>query len=288
VATWTIARRGPHVSRLTVEFADARDVFYVLLTSDWHWDSVDCDRALLRRDLDEAKKRGAPVLCFGDLYDCMQGRYDPRSSKGELRPELLCGNYFDAVTEQADEFLAPYAGQLALTSPGNHEVEVKKRHEISLVDRLAALLRRRGSPVVVGEYWGYVQILCKLRRHDYLTDLHYHHGYGGGGEVTRGLIDNSRTRGQYDADVYVTGHIHRRNADENVVTRATRVGGLERRRQWFLRCGSYKAEYAGWHAEKGRAARPLGGWWLEFRPVHQRKASGASHGYAYDVRALAT
>ena len=52
-----------------------------LLMSDIHIDSRKCDRALLKKHLDQAKAEGAGVFIFGDLFDAMQGKYDPRSAK---------------------------------------------------------------------------------------------------------------------------------------------------------------------------------------------------------------
>jgi len=122
-------------------------------------------------------------------------------------------------------------------------------------------LRNKAPTVCKGGYWGFVKISAELGGKIAQFTLNYHHGYGGGGEVTRGLIDNNRTRGQYEADVYVSGHIHRRNMEENIMTRLSR-NTIVRHKQLFLRCPSYKDETDGWHAEKGRAARPLGAWWL--------------------------
>lgn len=50
---------------------------WVYISSDWHWDSVHCDRDRLAADLTLAKKVNAPVLCLGDLFDAMGGKYDP-------------------------------------------------------------------------------------------------------------------------------------------------------------------------------------------------------------------
>ena len=134
------------------------------------------------------------------------------------------------------------------------------------------MLRREGSSCLLGTYWGFVGFLHQHGNQSGRSQsLHYHHGFGGGGEITRGLIDHSRTRGMYAADIYVSGHIHRRNYDENIVTAISPRGVVHQRTQLFLRCASYKAEHDGWHAEKGRAARPIGGWWLVFNSIKNKK-----------------
>jgi hypothetical protein len=121
--------------------------------------------------------------------------------------------------------------------------------------------------VAHGGYWGYVRFRIIYANRPIIKDLFWHHGYGGGGEVTRGLMDNSRTRGQYLADIYCSGHIHRLNVDENSLTTLNQQGDIQVREQIFLRSSTYKDETEDdlYHTSRGRAARPLGGWWLNFQ-----------------------
>ncbi len=58
-----------------------------LFLSDVHFDAMKCDRALLRRHLKQAMVDNAIVLVFGDWFDLMQGKWDPRGSYSDLRPE---------------------------------------------------------------------------------------------------------------------------------------------------------------------------------------------------------
>jgi hypothetical protein len=43
---------------------------------------------------------------------------------------------------------------------------------------------------------------------------------------------------------------------------------LHNKTRHYVRCGTYKDEFedghAGFHVEKGRGPRPLGGWWQRF------------------------
>lgn len=270
---WSIDRSDTHCHKLTINHGAIGTVRRVLLLADLHWDSAHCLRDELAATLAQAKATGSPVLMFGDIFDAMQGKWDPRASADTLRPEHRCGNYLDSLVDTAAEWFTPYADVIALMSYGNHETSVKKRHEVDLLQRLVGLLRSNGSRVVCAPYWGYVMarhLFAASAKHVTLTRLLYHHGYGGGGEVTRGMIDHSRTQRQYEADIYVSGHIHRRNVDENIMIRLTSHGNVEQNRQLFLRCGAWKDESGdGWHTEKGRAARPHGGWWLEFQSTRK-------------------
>ncbi|NBW22393.1 MAG: hypothetical protein EBR82_82030, partial [Caulobacteraceae bacterium] len=91
------------------------------LISDLHWDNPKCDRALLKKDLDEAVERNALIIVNGDFFCLMQGKGDPRRSKDDIRPEHNKGNYLQAVVEDAVDWFSPYKNNLALIGYGNHE-----------------------------------------------------------------------------------------------------------------------------------------------------------------------
>ena len=285
---WTIQPTDTNAWRLDLGMPGSGTSRRILLLSDIHWDNAHCELGMLKETLEEAKKENCPIFSFGDLFCAMQGKWDPRSSQDALREEHRGGNYLDLLVGTAFDWFKPYAAQLALISPGNHETAILKRHQVDLTQQLVTLLRREGSPAIAGTYWGFVVAQCLLGgRHSDNVKLHYHHGYGGGGEVTRGLIDHSRTRGMYDADVFVSGHIHRRNVEENILTRVTARGKIHQQTQLFLRCSAWKDESnSGWHVEKGRAARPIGGWWLELTTI--KKHTVRSNSYSVTIRALPT
>jgi len=68
--------------------------FWCLLTTDRHWDNPDSDHDMQKRHMDEAVERGSPIICNGDFFCAMQGKYDKRASKDKLRPEHQSGRYF--------------------------------------------------------------------------------------------------------------------------------------------------------------------------------------------------
>lgn len=262
--SWKIKKTDTNSCAIDMGWTTTAGSKKALVTSDLHWDSAQCDMKKLTEDFDMALEANIPIFIFGDLYDAMQGKWDPRASQESLRDEHRGGNYLDLLVDTSFDWFRKYAPVLAMISPGNHETSIQKRHEVNLTERLVTLLRREKSPCVLGTYWGFVVFQHRLHSKSCHHSLHYHHGYGGGGEVSRGLIDHSRTRGQYHADIYVSGHIHRRNYDENILTMSTPTGAIVRKKQLFLRCGAYKDETDGWHAQQGRASRPIGGWLLSF------------------------
>ena len=265
---WTTESLGNSVTRI-----DFGSRLWVLVTSDWHWDSIHCNREALEADLKLAKKLNAAVLSIGDHFDVMGGKYDPRSNgKYDLRPELQTGDYFDAVVKQGADWLKPYIDQMALITPGNHETSVRRRQETCLTTRLVERLRFQGARVQQGGYAGWVLFRGRKSTNETSKNIAswkmwYHHGYGGGGPVTRGVIDFSRYLVDVDADAVVSGHIHQRTLIEAKRQRITSNGIPEISPLYLVRSSTYKDESVtdGWAVEKGMSARPMGGWWLCLR-----------------------
>lgn len=264
---WTIEEISRQVHRITFDSLPNGQEIKVLLQTDEHWDNAHCDRALLTRHHQEAVAQNIPILKFGDVFCAMQGKWDKRADQNQLRPEHRGNHYLDRLVDTAGEYYSRFANNIAIVCPGNHETSILNHHQTNLTERLLVKLREKCKIPHMGSYCGFVQFRFRTRGLDYHSvTLCYHHGYGGGGEVTRGLIDQSRTRSQYDADIFISGHIHRRNSDENIIISCNNAGRIIRRQQVFIRSSTYKDEWSGngWHEERGRAARPKGGWWLKF------------------------
>jgi len=242
-----------------------------LLSSDHHWDNPHSDRELMRQHLEEALALRAPVIIYGDFFCAMQGKWDKRSNKNDIRPEHAKGDYLDQLVTTAADWLAPYAMILAVIGPGNHETGVAKRHETYLIDRLVEAIKARvpQSPVRVGGFSGWVRFqftVCGSERHS--RRLWYHHGYGGGGPVTRGVIQTNRRAVYTIADYIATGHTHdawimpiqqQHLSDFNVVKHGE---------QLHICTPGYKEEFAdgfgGWHIERGGPPKPIGACWLDW------------------------
>ena len=261
---------------------------WALVTSDWHWDNPYCRRDLLKRHLDQAAERGAPVLVLGDLFCAMQGRYDNRRSMDAVRPEHTCDDYLDALLDTAEEWLAPYKDHLALICPGNHETAIRKNNGVDLTQQLVSRLRRIGSPVQVGGYMGFVR--WQFRRSHWRSSLvqFHHHGWGGGAPVTKGAIQFNRLAEQVTADIFVMGHIHRQMDIPNVRLSLSRQNRIVRKPVLYVRTSTYKQESnrGGWHDQRGAGPRPLGSYWLRFRYMEQ--VDEGERSVFIDTKAIAT
>lgn len=270
---WTIRQTDAAAFRADVPYLSRFDWSWSMLAiSDVHLDNPHCDRRLLKRHLDEAKARGAAIVIIGDLFCLMQGKYDPRSSKQDMRPEYLQAGrpYLDAVLEDAVAFLAPYADQLMLVSEGNHETNIAARLETDMIARFCDTMRdRHGSPVLAGPYAGWLRLAFRCGNAARFRNVHFDHGSGGGGPVTKGIIQvNRRQTYLDDCDVDLTGHIHERWMLQNVNEYVDKVGRIRLRPTMHLCLGTYKEERLagrGYHVERSRPPKPLGGWWIDAR-----------------------
>jgi predicted phosphodiesterase len=268
-AGWSFRESARNVHVLDINLPRVGDEQWVLLMSDVHWDNPLCNRDLLKHHLDLALQRNAPVLDAGDFFCAMQGKYDKRSSKKDIRPEHCKNDYLDALVNTAAEWLAPYKKILTVRGIGNHESGIYKNHETDLIERLAERLRAKGGIARRGGYSGYVRFALTTVGRTSAVKLWYFHGAGGGGPVTRGVIQTNRQAVFVaDADIVLTGHTHDAWQVPIQRIRLNHSDRVEQFRQTHIKVGGYKEEFTdgcgGWHVERGGPPKPTGSYWLRF------------------------
>ena len=245
----------------------------VLLISDPHWDNPKCDRDLLKKDLDKAVQENAIICINGDLFCLMQGKGDPRRSKDDIRPEHNNGKYLDSIVETAAEWFTPYAHNIAVIGYGNHETGIIKHQETDILQRFVDLLNyKTGANVQTGGYGGVLNFQG-YREHggNPSFSMYYYHGHGGGGIVTKGVIQDQRIMSSVEGfDCTWQGHVHELYHHVNMVAYFDRnQKKISHRAVHQLRTSTYKEEYGqgdcGFHVERGRPPKPLGGYWLELK-----------------------
>lgn len=245
---------------------------WYLLASDVHWDNPYCERKLFERHLKQAAERNAGVFSIGDFYCAMQGKYDKRANKESIRPEHQKGNYLDALVDTAAEYLEPYKPYMVMFSDGNHETAIKKHLETDLLERLT-----RELEVEHMGYSGFVRFMFQGEKGNRSQKrMYFHHGSGGGGPVTKGVIGTNRRAASSHADIYATGHIHESTYVENVIVACNDAGTIGYTTQYHVQLPTYKDEYnlaGGYHNENQRPPKPLGAWWM--RMFYDRSQAGS-------------
>ena len=259
----------------------------VLLISDLHWDNPKCDRALLKKHLDEALKGNHDVLINGDLFCLMQGAYDPRKSKSDIREEHNVANYFDAIINTAVDWFAPYAHLIKFIGYGNHETAILKRQETDIIERFVTLLNYKcQSNVQVGGYGGWVRIHFADAVNSKSFNIKYMHGFGGGGAVTRGTIQHNRMSVNVEgADAIWMGHVHEDYEMTYTVEFLSNQDTVLQRDILMIRTSAYKEEYGdgskGWHIERGASPKPIGGRWLILKPYRGKNETRQIQAYTH-------
>ena len=259
----------------------------VLLISDCHWDNPHCDRELLAQHLQQAVDGGHDIFINGDLFCLMQGKYDGRRSKSDIRPEHNGSRYLDLVIDTAVEWFKPYAKNIKVIGYGNHETSILRHCETDVIERFVSALNAvTGSTIQVGGYGGWViWQFCKSTEVNISYKLKYFHGSGGGGPVTKGVIQYNRMATAVEgADAIWMGHVHESTELTYTVERLDRYNAVKLKDILMVRTPAYKEEYndgkGGWHVERGAPPKPLGGRWLVLNPVAHRKLGKQSYSIA--------
>lgn len=283
-----IVEQNKNVHRITIDVSKNKEQWF-LLSSDHHWDNPDCDRDLFEKHLKEAKEKNAHVFMVGDFFCAMQGKYDRRASKDKIRPEHQKADYLDSLVSTAANWLEPYKEQIALIGLGNHETAILKNHETNLIERLVERLNiNNKNKVYSGGYGGYIRLNFQRGNNSRVPlNIKYFHGYGGGGPVTKGVIQSYR-QSQYfpDADIVISGHVHEQYTICYMQERLSDSGKIQLKEQWHVRMPTYKDEYkdghSGWHVETGKPPKPLGAWWLKVTYNRFRKNNKDQYNLTYD------
>ena len=263
---WAIDTNPDSVPTLRTKLERVDHTYSLLFIGDTHFDSAYCDRAALKRVLDEALDRDAAIVLLGDQLDLMEGRDDRRSSKSALRPEYKVDAYFSAVIDDWCDWYQPYAANTWVVLEGNHESAVRKHHEIDVTRFWVARLNAAGANMQYPGYSTYGRLLNNRGTEHTSLTMFVHHGFGGGGPVTKGTIQAQRRAVTYpDADFLVSGHIHGGYYVPHEQYRLGHLGRPFEAVQEHYAVGAWKSEYddgrGNWHVEKGRGPREQSGWW---------------------------
>jgi hypothetical protein len=232
---------------------------WVLLASDIHYDSRVCDRSLLKKHFGQAKEKDAPIFIFGDFYDVMATKKDPRSHMSDVRPEYQTGKgYLNLITNDAIDFCKDYP--IRFISEGNHEQNITKRHEIDIIESLC-----KGINAKQGDWAGYLRFHFNhvAGGKNRSMDMYYTHGSGGNSPVTKGVIQTNRRGVAYDADLFVSGHNHNRWNMELMRQRVNTHGTIKSTPQNHINLGTYKGQ-DDWEKQMGFPSPNKGGVWLRF------------------------
>lgn len=161
--------------------------------------------------------RNTYFVIGGDLWDAISVT-DPRYRKSTDNSET------DAIiNESLDrgyELLQPYKNKIIGIGLGNHEDVVLRRYGVDLTKLLCERLggkshtKPKEFPTPLGYSWGLTLRFREGEGRGRSLRVRGHHGWGGGSR-TQGadLTKYSKDMASWDADVFLYGHVHRRQTD---------------------------------------------------------------------------
>ena len=260
------------------------ETVHTLHISDIHFDSLHCNRELLKKHLDEIKRCNGYVFIYGDWFDVMGCYQDPRSKAKDIDPKYIQRGkeYLNLIVEDSVEFLTPYAKNIAFISEGNHETEIKRRRDVDILDWMIRLLKECGANTIKGHYSGWNEFVMQYKNGEACRSIltHYHHGYGGNAKRSKGMLDSQIATFQYpNADFIFRGHDHQKFHDPSNVKflydKAKKV--VTTSVTHYIKTGSYKdglgAGLGGWEVQKGFMPTKLGGWFIDLTFIKSNKDS---------------
>lgn len=226
-----------HVFSSKVAYKDTQKL---LLMSDLHIDSPFCNRNLLKKHLNYALEKQIPVFIFGDVFDVMQGRHDPRRSMKELKEMYRADDYLDRVYDDVFTFLQPYKDVISFFSYGNHEESVIKNAGVDLLKRLSKELE-----ACLGGFEGIVRLLFQRvdgKGGDNSFHIYYSHGTSKNAIMTKGVLESVRKLINTNsiADVQVFGDSHTAYIHWDSKYRLTNRGVLVYNKVASVRLPSYE------------------------------------------------
>jgi len=172
----------------------------LLSLGDIHWDSVFCEKKLLKKKVQEIKDQGYYTGLIGDTFDKLFFNRQDR----EERDESLNEAFYELI-----DILEPIKDRILYIVRGNHDKGVEKATEFSITQDLARWL---DVPYIKG--MGIVHLRIGTRKSDKKRMVSYAmlvtHGWGGGrrkGSGARKIEELSSF--VWGVDFYVIGHLHK-------------------------------------------------------------------------------
>lgn len=217
---------------------------WLFTCSDVHFDNPKCDRKLFFKHMDLAIERGAMIAITGDLFCLMQGKYDPRGSKSNVRPE-------HNKAKNHDSFVL-YSNNLS---------------DLSVLQSMCVKVGLKSTMYSENEKRGTSRLNVSTRNSTFFAHGRYNKvPYSG--TVWCVNVNNGTLVVRRNGCVMVTQNTH----DGWIVTHPRLRKNHSKRtvdvvNQWHIKTGTYKEEYgdgSGWAVERIAMPKYLGGCFTEF------------------------
>lgn len=229
---------------------------------DVHWGAKGCDEEGIAKTIRiAAEDPMGRVLLMGDLGDYI-AKNDPRFNADELADWITVSNISKIPDVQVDfitEQLEPVKNKIIGAVRGNHEEKVLKFYNTDVHARVCHNLGIKDLGYSALIRWSLTR---NTKRGSVI--IYAHHGHGGGRKAGAKVNRLHDTGGDFEADVYLFGHVHERGWSSKpiIYLNATGEKVLSRERHYGL-TGTYLKTYeqgsTGYGEVKGYPPTSLGG-----------------------------
>lgn len=195
------------------------DRFYVIPIGDIHYGSVNCNVERLKGVVKYIKdNKNIYWLGMGDMIEAINysdPRYDP---KNNAKGESDLSNLVYTQLSEVSELLSPISERCIGILEGNHEEKVRLTHHLSSIDILCEMLwNKSGKKVVVKNLTSCAYVRLRFGRPrkgngfiNKVVDIWCHHGYSAGRTVGADINSLTRIGGDFEADIFLVGHSHKK------------------------------------------------------------------------------
>jgi UDP-2,3-diacylglucosamine pyrophosphatase LpxH len=235
--------------------------------ADVHLGNSYCDVKAFKEFLrDTAQPENTYYIGIGDLMDSIivkdVKRYVKHADASETDAVI------DEQVNEMAEILRPYRERIIGLGTGNHENAIVKHCGTDPMKRLCTSL----NVPYLGFSWLTRIIFTDQNKMSRTVIVRGHHGWGGGSR-TQGadLTKFARDTGYWDADIFLYGHVHRRQADK--IDRMSMAGMtlIPKPKHMFI-CGTFLKTFsltadATYSEEKGYPPVSIGGIDIHLTPL---------------------
>jgi len=183
------------------------DTIKIKPLADVHYLNVNCDVNATKKYLTEDNDESTYIIGVGDLMDSIVVT-DKRYTKSTDAAEGAA--IIDEAVDGMEKILEPYKKKIIGLASGNHEDTILIKSGTDPIARLCKRLECKNLG-----YSGLLRlILSENGSRGRTVIIRYHHGWGGGSR-TQGadLTKYSKDLAYWDADIFLYGHVHRKQAD---------------------------------------------------------------------------
>lgn len=214
------------------------DYFSVIPIGDIHSGIINCDEERLKADIDYIRThKNVYWVGMGDYCEFVNSsdkRFDVRLLVPELRVEL--DNLAYKQSDRIIKMFKPIASKCLGMLEGNHEEYIKRAYHVNVQEYICNSLRVRNLSC---QAFITLQFIYEKGRLTSSVVIWAEHGHVAGKKVGGNLNYLHDQASNFNADIYLCGHSHKKVCDSTVRLEIAFGGGIRAKKLSYGITGSY-------------------------------------------------